>query len=68
MTPLLHVRQFPVLSHPLSWSQYVHHPHLIRPQSTFFSDGYRTNFAPIKSSVQIENSVNFYICTVHPQC
>lgn len=61
MTPLLHVCQFPVLSHALSWSQYAHHPHLISPQFTLFSDGYRTNFAPIKSLVQIENSVlNFF--------
>jgi len=42
---------------PSSQSQYTQHPLLIRPQSTFFSGGYKTNFAPIKSSVQIEDSV-----------
>jgi hypothetical protein len=57
MTPLLQVCQFPVLSHPLSWTQYAQRPLLIRPQTTFFSGSYRTNFAPIKSSVQIEDSV-----------
>ena len=57
MTPLLQVCQFPVPSHPLSWTQYAQRPLLMRPQSAFISDVYRTNFAPIKSSVQIEDSV-----------
>jgi len=61
MTSFITRTSVSLFSHPLSWSQYAQHPLLIRPQSTFFSDGYGTNFAPIKLSVQTADSVlNFF--------